>query len=227
MDERTAGLILRTRPLAETSLIVHWLTRDHGRISTVAKGARRPKSPFRGKLDLFYLADLSFQPSHRSELHLLKEVSVRGFHLALRQELGYLQQAAYFARLLEESTEQNTPLPGLLSLMNDVLEFLPLGPPAALTIFAFEVKLLATLGLKPDLEQSNLSSGAREILERLAELPWTIAARIKMTTAQIAEADRFLHRFMVFEFGRCPRSSVGEDGSLRHWSRKATAKSSA
>ena len=34
-------MILRTRPLTETSLIVHWLTRDFGRISTVAKGARR------------------------------------------------------------------------------------------------------------------------------------------------------------------------------------------
>ena len=32
----------------------------NGRISTVAKGARRPKSPFAGKLDLFYEADFSY-----------------------------------------------------------------------------------------------------------------------------------------------------------------------
>ena len=54
MDETAHGIILRTRPLTETSLIVHWLTADHGRLSTVAKGAKRPKSPFRGKLDLFF-----------------------------------------------------------------------------------------------------------------------------------------------------------------------------
>src|SRR6185503_3997871 len=98
MDERTVGLILRTRPLTETSLIVQWLTRDLGRISTVAKGARRTKSPFHGKLDLFYLADLSFQRSRRSELHALREVSVQDFHAPLRQNVNYLQQAAYFVQ---------------------------------------------------------------------------------------------------------------------------------
>ena len=41
MDERTSGIILRTRPLTETSLIVQWITPDLGRVATVAKGARR------------------------------------------------------------------------------------------------------------------------------------------------------------------------------------------
>src|SRR5216683_912002 len=105
MDERTTGLILRTRPLTETSLIIHWLTPDFGRLATVAKGARRPKSPFAGKLDLFYLADFSFQRSRRSELHNLREVSLRELHAALRQDLGRLQQACYATALVEQSTE--------------------------------------------------------------------------------------------------------------------------
>ena len=67
MDERAEGLILRTRPLTDTSLIVQWLTPALGRISTVAKGARRPKSLFTGKLDLYYEAAFSFQRSRRSE----------------------------------------------------------------------------------------------------------------------------------------------------------------
>ncbi|HXA44461.1 MAG TPA: recombination protein O N-terminal domain-containing protein, partial [Candidatus Angelobacter sp.] len=57
MIKNATGIILRTRPLTETSLIVHWLTPDLGRLATVAKGARRPKSPFAGRLDLFYVAD--------------------------------------------------------------------------------------------------------------------------------------------------------------------------
>src|SRR3954468_11658689 len=111
MEERSTGIILRTRPLTETSLIIHWLTPDIGRLSTVAQGARRPKSPFRGKLDLFYEADFSFQRSRRSELHTLREVSVREMHPALRRELGYLQQASYCAALVEQATERETPLP--------------------------------------------------------------------------------------------------------------------
>src|SRR5881628_2420946 len=105
MIHSATGLILRTRPLTETSLIVNWLTLEFGRISTVAKGARRPKSPFLGKLDLFYEADFSFTRSRRSELHTLREVSLRDLHPALRQELGYLQQASYCGRLIEQATE--------------------------------------------------------------------------------------------------------------------------
>jgi DNA repair protein RecO (recombination protein O) len=53
MIETATGLIFRTRSLTETSLIVQWLTPHLGRLATVAKGARRVKSPFHGKLDLF------------------------------------------------------------------------------------------------------------------------------------------------------------------------------
>src|SRR6185503_10810022 len=97
MIERAQGLVLRTRPFTETSLIVQWLTPEFGRVDTVAKGARRPKSPFRGKLDLFYLADFSFTRSRRSELHTLREVSLRETHATLRRELACLRQAAYAA----------------------------------------------------------------------------------------------------------------------------------
>src|SRR5881227_3010626 len=97
--ESAMGVILRTRPLTETSLIVQWLTRDHGRLATVAKGARRAKSVFRGKLDLFYSADFSFSRSRRSELHTLREVELQGTHPELRQDLARLQQACYGANL--------------------------------------------------------------------------------------------------------------------------------
>ena len=82
MIESATGIILRTRPLTETSLIVNWLTAEHGRISTVAKGARRPKSAFAGKLDLCYEAEFTFTRSRRSELHALREVSMRALQYA-------------------------------------------------------------------------------------------------------------------------------------------------
>src|SRR5512137_2194472 len=112
MNERTEGVILRTRLLTETSLIVHWLTPNLGRLATVAKGARRATSPFRGKLDLFYLADFSFSRSRRSELHTLREVSLRETYRCLREDLGLLQQASYCAGLIEQATETETPLQG-------------------------------------------------------------------------------------------------------------------
>lgn len=202
--ERARGLILRTRPFTETSLIVNWLTQEHGRISTVAKGARRAKSPFRGKLDLFYECELSFQRSRRSELHTLREVVLNETNESLRHQLGYLQQASYCSALIEQTTEKETPLPIIFELMRSFLHALPLATAQPQNIFAFELKLLAELGLQPKIEESKLTPGARLIAKALAEKGWTATARLKLSDAQVAELRQFLHGFLIFHLGKIP-----------------------
>ena len=205
MIETAAGLVLRTRPLTETSLIVNWLTPGLGRLATVAKGARRPKSPFRGKLDLFYLAEFSFSRSRRSELHTLREVSLKETHSGLREDLGLLQQASYCAALVEQTTETETPLPRVFDLMLGSLRHLLAQPLQAATVFAFELKLLTELGLKPDLDRSKLSSGTKQVVRALAENDWPVVARLRPTAAQAAELGHFLHAFLIYHLGRIPK----------------------
>jgi DNA repair protein RecO (recombination protein O) len=204
VDDRTTGIILRTRPLTETSTIVHWLTPDLGRLATVAKGARRPKSPFRGKLDLFYEAEFSFARSRRSELHTLREIVLRETHPALRTGLGWVQQASYFTALVEHTTETETPLPGVFQLMRDALKRLPAEKPAARAVFAFELKLLAELGLTPDLAESSLSEGARQLAQQLTQGGWDMIGRLRLSEAQTRELRQFLHGFMIFHLERIP-----------------------
>ena len=206
MDERTTGIILRTRPLTETSLIVHWLTPDLGRIVTVAKGARRPKSPFRGKLDLFYEADFSFARSRKSELHNLCEVVLRETHSALRKNLGWIQQASYFAALIEQTTETETPLPKAFELTRNAICRIQKTAPFPRTVFAFELKLLHELGLGPHLATAALSKGARSIAETLQNSDWDLISRLKLSEAQTRELKQFLHGFMIYHLERIPPS---------------------
>lgn len=205
MIESATGLVLRARPFAETSLIVHWLTPACGRIATLAKGGRRSKSPFLGRLDLFYLADFHFYRSRRSDLHTLKEVTVRDPHPALRTELGYLQQASYGAALLEQTTEPETPLPAVFELMRGFLDALPQQPPRPESVLAFELKLLDELGLKPDLSKSRLTSGAKQVVNALLAGDWAAVSRLTLSAAQLAELRRFMHGFLVFHLGKIPR----------------------
>ncbi len=205
MVERTQGLILRTRALTETSLIVQWLTPGAGRIATVAKGARRPNSPFRGKLDLFYLADFSFSRSPRSDLHTLREVGLLDTHTRLREELGYLRQASYCAALVEQTTETETPLPRVFQLLAGLLDHVPMQPPQPQTPLAFELKLLNELGLKPDLEKSQLTAGTKQIVNALSTGGWPVVSRLKPSKAQVTELRQFLHGFLIFHLGRIPR----------------------
>lgn len=215
MIERAQGLILRTRPFTESTLIVHWLTFEFGRLATIAKGARRPKSPFRGKLDLFYEADLSFARSRRSELHTLREVALRETHVALRHELASLQQASYGAALVEQTTETGTPLPGIFELMRRFLEALARTPPLPQHRFAFELKLLNELGLQPDLQKSHLTPGAKRIVKTLTEGEWSAATTLKLSEAQVAELRQFLHGFLVFHLGSIPQSHFRQPVSRR------------
>jgi len=205
MIESATGIILRARPLSDTSLIVHWLTPEFGRIATVAKGARRLKSPFRGKLDLFYMADLSFSRSRHSDLHILREVGLRETHGPLRQNLSGLRQATYAAALIEQATETETPLPAVFELLRGYLDFLCRQRPVPQAVFAFELKFLHELGLDPDLQKSGLTAGTRQIVRTLAARNWQASCYLKPSSGQIEELRRFLHGFLIFHLGHLPR----------------------
>ncbi len=204
--EQTTGVILRLRPLTDTSLIVQWLTPDLGRLATVAKGARRQKSSFRGQLDLFYTAQFSFARSRRSELHTLREVKTLETHARLRETLGHLQQASYAAALIEQTTETESPLPVLHQHFTQFLATLPRHPAQPQTIFAFEMKLLEDLGLQPSLAEAPLTPGSRQILERLGHLDWPAVTRLRLSPAQFSEIRHYLEHHLLFHLGKIPRS---------------------
>ncbi len=205
MIESAHGIVLRTRPLTETSLIVNWLTPQLGRIATVAKGARRSKSPFAGKLDLFYAADFSFSRSRSSELHNLREVKLHETHGAIREDMTKLQQAAYAAACIEQATETESPLPEIYELVRGFLALLCQQPAQPQNIFALELKLLRELGQEPDLAETRLTPGAKKIAQTLADSDWANGARLKLSDAQSDEIRQWLHGFLIFHLGKLPR----------------------
>src|SRR5215467_3443685 len=75
--DTTAAILLRKRMFSDTSLIVSWCTELFGCVQTIAKGARRPKSSFAGKLDLFFEAEISIVRSRKSDLHTLTEAVLK------------------------------------------------------------------------------------------------------------------------------------------------------
>ncbi|HEY1717595.1 MAG TPA: DNA repair protein RecO [Verrucomicrobiae bacterium] len=204
MIESANGIVLRTRPLTETSLIVHWLTPDFGRVATVAKGARRHKSSFAGKLDLFYEADFSFSRSRSSDLHNLREVNLTETHGAIRADILKLQQAAYAVNFIVQATETETPLPGIFELFREFLKRLCEQKSSAQIIFAFELKLLRELGLEPDWTRSNLAAGTKKIAAILSQKDFAAGGNLKLTKAQTVEIRQFLHGFLIFHLEKLP-----------------------
>ncbi len=202
--ETGSGIILRVRPLKDTSLIVHWLSAEQGRLSTVALAARRPKSPFFGKLDLLFEANFSFKRNTRSELHGLREVVITSTHAPLRTDFLRLSQAAYAVSFLELMTELDTPIPEIHELFVGFIRFLESDAPRPRNVFAFELKLLTTLGLEPMLEDRPASEGMRELGEALIVSDWKDLPNLTASAAVARELQRFLHGFITFHCGKLP-----------------------
>jgi DNA repair protein RecO (recombination protein O) len=148
--EKSAAILLRKTLLTDTSLIVHWCTREHGLIRTAAKGARRPGSPFAGKLDLFYSAGITWARSRRSDLHALREAAVIHYRQGIQQSWLRVLAASYFTALIECVAEPDTPVPALHDLLVRALDWLHSSDPTRRAVLFFEKEVAADLGIHGD-----------------------------------------------------------------------------
>src|SRR4051812_43502269 len=144
--ESTAAILLRKRKLSDTSLIVSWCTESLGCIQTVARGARRPKSPFAGKLDLFFETEIQISRSRRSNLHTLTEVILRSPFAGIRQSYTRTQTAAYFVELIELCTERDHHEPQLFELLRRAFSYLEENDTNLRAVAHFETELARIAG---------------------------------------------------------------------------------
>ena len=145
--ESTAAILLRKRQFTDTSLIVSWCTESLGCIQTVAKGARRPKSPFTGKLDLFFETEIQIARSRKSSLHTLTEVVLKNPFAGIRTNYLRTQAAAYFVELVEICTERDHHEPELFGLLRRAFGYLDTNDPNLRAISHFETELAKIAGI--------------------------------------------------------------------------------
>lgn len=145
--ESTDAILLRKRKFSDTSLIVSWCTESRGYIQTVAKGARRAKTPFAGKLDLFFENEISIIPSRRSDLHTLSEVVLKNPFAGIRKTYPRMQTAAYFVELIEICTDRDHREPELFGLLRRAFGYLDRTEPTRTGVLHFERELARITGV--------------------------------------------------------------------------------
>ena len=145
--ESTPAILLRKRKFSDTSLIVSWCTESLGCIQTVAKGARRAKSPFAGRLDLFFEVEIQVARSRRSDLHTLTEVVLKNPFGGIRKNYFSTQTAAYFVELIEICTERDHREPELFALLRRAFSYLDANDPNARAVTHFETELARIAGV--------------------------------------------------------------------------------
>ena len=135
--------VLHTYPYKETSLVVELFTRDFGRVSAVAKGARRPRSAMRGMLQ-------SFQPllgAWSGKLELKTLHSLEWYSGLLMLQGDALMCGFYLNELLLRLLPREDAHEALFDEYTQTLKLLSLAPDDSANILRrFELRLLQALG---------------------------------------------------------------------------------
>ena len=149
---RSMALVLRSVDVFETSKVLTVFTRELGKVSALAKGARRLKSPFASGLDLLSVCDIVLLHKASDALDLLTEAVLVERQEAFRRDLAALYAGYYVAELLHDLTDHHDPHPRLFDAARVTLR--NLGDPVLRSrrVLRFELACLRELGHMPALE---------------------------------------------------------------------------
>jgi DNA repair protein RecO (recombination protein O) len=161
---KTEAIVLRSLRYGEADRILHLYTPALGRIGAIAKGVRRTRSRFGGRLEPFCRVRLVCHEG-RGELLTVTGVETLEPHAALREQSATLDCAARACDAVSRIFETGEPHPDVYNLLANELALLAGDPTQAChaNALAFRLKLLVAAGLAPALA-SCASCGALEHL---------------------------------------------------------------
>ena len=150
--QNAEGVILRKYYLRETSYILVVFTREFGKIKGVLKGVRAPYPQFAGNFEIFTECRLLFYRKKKSALDLITQCETLDFFLPVRKDIERLTYANYFIELVDIVTADNDPNEQLYHSLADSLRLLATDSSPRRVSRIFELKMLAALGMSPQVD---------------------------------------------------------------------------
>jgi DNA repair protein RecO (recombination protein O) len=161
---KVQGVILRSLRYGEADRILHLYTPQRGKVGAIAKGVRRARSRFGGRMEPFFRLNLVLHEGRSELLTVTAAETVEGYP-RLREDGGALDTAARACDAVSRLFDTSEPHPGVYNLLCNELALLDSEPARAghANQLAFRLKLLLAAGLAPQLGAC-ASCGEREHL---------------------------------------------------------------
>jgi DNA repair protein RecO (recombination protein O) len=198
---KTEAVVLRSIRYGEADRILHLYSKTRGRIGAIAKGARRPKSRFGGRLEPFFRLDLVLHEG-RGELLTVTNVATLDGYPRLRSSGAALNAGARACdavlRLLD-SAEPNPPAYNLLCRYLSLLDDPKTGREASLeTALSFRLKLALAAGFAPELASCAQCGDAEHLSGFSGAAGGVVCPSCEAGSFSLSEE---AHRFMVGAIG--------------------------
>ena len=148
MKERVTGMVLSAATIGEYDKRVVLLTKERGRISAFARGARRPRSPLSAATEPFTFGEFFIYRGRDS--YSIEQVEVENYFPELRQNLEHLYLALYFCEVADYFTREGMTAKHELNLLYLSLRALSVPSlPEELVRYIYEFRMLAIAGEAP------------------------------------------------------------------------------
>jgi DNA repair protein RecO (recombination protein O) len=148
----TPAIILRAVDYGESDRIVTFLTRDAGKLSGIAKGAKRSQRRFGGALGLFAHVTLQYRHRPGAELAFLERTLLIRPWRSLLDSLERYAAAIHVVELADKMTLEHEVGDDLYQVVLAALARLDAAEPSPLTLRLFELAALAACGYRAELE---------------------------------------------------------------------------
>jgi DNA repair protein RecO (recombination protein O) len=215
---KTEAIVLRSIRYGEADRILHLYSADRGRVNAIAKGSRRPKSRFGGRLEPFFRLDLMLHEG-RGELLTVTGASTVAGHPNLRSSgpaIAAAAQACEAVLRLLDSSEPNRPAYNLLCRYlgmlegeaDPAIETPEPAPSSRAAALAFRLKLALAAGFVPELAACARCGTRDEISAFSGVAGGVVCSGCEGAGFRISEQ---AHEFMVAALGR-PLAELPEAG---------------
>jgi DNA repair protein RecO (recombination protein O) len=153
---RTPALILKRRDFGEADRLLTLLTPDYGKLTAIAKGARKPTSRKTGHVELFTRVDMLINRGRTFDI--VNQAEVQATYLPLRENLERGAYAGYVAELTDRLTlDEDDELAPVYNLLDATFQRLSATTDPRLAVRYFELHLLDLAGFRPELNECVLT----------------------------------------------------------------------
>ncbi len=183
MLTKDQAVCIRAVDYSETSQVVTFFTRTAGKIGAIAKGSKRPKSPFAGPIEIFSTGKIVFSTTTGEKLAALTEFEPQNSFNSLARNLSAMNKCLFAVELLDKLTKDYDPHPRLfdsfLQFLQNINESQASSDERRATIMLlilFQLALLKEVGLQPVLSHCVNCKKSSELRVTSSELYFSSSA---------------------------------------------------
>lgn len=150
----TCGVVLKVSEHGESDKLVTLYSNSLGRVTGIAKGAKKSKQRFVNKLEEFSHLRILYRPPHNlTGLFLISEAELLCAYLSLRKDFRRYVAAMYISELMLRFTQDNDPDPQLYALLQWAFSSLESDNTPQKVAVLYHLQLLAAAGYRPELNR--------------------------------------------------------------------------